>query len=300
MSKFGLGCDNVLTAEIALADGRIVEAGPRKHPDLFWAIRGGGGNYGVVTSFTVALHDVQKVSAGDFTYSSDNVADLLRVLREAADMNLDEVTIIAFLERARSGKFQLTIQACYVGDSASNPQAFTAFRHSPLLESDTARPMRYIELVSQVPDNLPPVFDESRAGFVSQINEDIVSMFAQALATAPPRYVITFVRLNGAVTQIAAASTAFPLRTRGFAIGVTSSWKKPENRKQSQEWVASVGDRLRKLGSGAYVHVMDIEADASVRAAYGENYQRLSAVKAAYDPSNLFSINQNIKPTRLQ
>jgi hypothetical protein len=127
--------------------------------------------------------------------------------------------------------------------------------------------MRYSELVSQVSENLPPVFDESRAGFLPQINADVMSMFTQAVASAPPRYAVTFVDLNGAVTRVPEAGTAFPLRTRGFLVGVTSSWKKPQDRKQSQEWIASVGEGLSKLGSGAYINVMDIESDASVRAA---------------------------------
>jgi hypothetical protein len=228
------------------------------------------------------------------------VPDLFRVLRDVSDMTSDEVTLIANLYGANGGKFELSIQACHVGDSTSSAAAFSALRGSPLLVEDAAKPMRYIELISRVPDTLPPVYDESRAGFLPKIDEQVVSMFTQALANAPPRYNVTFVRLSGAVTRVPATATAFPLRTKGFAIGVSSSWKAPDKGSQSREWIAAVGERLSQLSSGAYVNVMDIEPDASVRAAYGQNYRRLSALKAVYDPGNLFSINQNIKPVSQQ
>jgi FAD/FMN-containing dehydrogenase len=298
MSKYGLGCDNILSADIVLADGRSVIASPHHNPDLFWAIRGGGGNFGVVTAFTVALHPVSQVLGGYLTYVSGDASELLRILRDFAAMATDDLTLIATLVPAKERKFMLSVEACYAGEIGAGEKLMAPFRRSRLLVSDTVKPLPYLDLESQVPAEIPPVHWENRGGFFPELNDGVIEVLSEAIATGPGLYdELSFIHLHGAVTRVPVHATAFPLRTEGFAYGIASSWDLSTGPNRSTGWVARTEAKLAPFGHGAYVNVMDREDEASVRKAYADNYQRLAIVKARYDPSNLFSINQNIKPT---
>jgi hypothetical protein len=297
MSKYGLGCDNVLSADIVLADGRPVIASPHDNPDLFWAVRGGGGNFGVVTAFTVALHPVSQVLGGYLTYVSGNASELLRILRDLAALATDDLTLIATLVPAREKRFTLSVQACYAGEIEAGEKLLAPLRHSRLLVSDTVKALPYLDLESQVPADIPPVHWENRGGFFPELNDRVIEVLSDAIATGPGLYdELSFIHLHGAVTRVPIHATAFPLRTEGFAYGIASSWKLSTGPDRSAAWVARTAANLAPFGHGAYVNVMDREDEVSVRKAYAENYQRLAKVKARYDPSNVFAINQNIKP----
>lgn len=295
MSRYGLGCDNVTAAEIVLADGRIVTASEREYPDLFWAIRGGGGNFGVVTAFTVKLHEVTAVLGGYLTYRSPNPADLLGVLRDLAASAPDSQTLIATLAPDHETAFSLSVQACDAGDLAAGERRLAPFRKSRLLASDTVIVQRYLDLEQQVPFDIPPMYRENRGGFIPDLSDAVVAALSTAMATAPDGDV-ALLHLHGAVATVTRDATAFPLRAQGFAHNVAARWSPKTGRERAAAWVRETARSLAPFGSGAYVNVMGREDAAAVRAAYGGNYARLAATKAKYDPANLFSINQNIEP----
>lgn len=296
MSKYGLGCDNILSADVVLANGKMVVASEKQNPDLYWAIRGGGGNFGVVTAFTIALHPVSEVLAGYMSFRADTLAELLHVLREMAALATDELTLIATCGPSKGGKFSLSVQACYHGDAAKGEELLASVRKSKLLVRDTVHVLPYIELEQEVPAHIPPMLAEGRGGFFPEMNDAIVGAMSELAATTPGIWQFTFLHLHGKPTQMKRDATAFPMRTPGFAWGVASIWTKPAEQEAAAKWVESVAMRLAPFGGGAYVNVMDREGEASVRRAYGENYARLAKLKAKYDPANLFSINQNIRP----
>lgn len=299
MSRYGLGCDNVLAAEVVLADGRIVTASAKDHPDLYWAIRGGGGNFGVVTAFTVQLHDVATVMGGQLTFRSLEPTDLFVILRDLAAAAPDSQTLIATLVPDRKQGFFLSVQVCDAGDFSAAERGLVPFRKSPMLVSDTVKVQSYLALEQQVPFDIPPARRENRGGFFPEMSDVVVAQLAEALATLPDRAgEITLIHLHGAVTAVATDATAFPLRRSGFAHNVAAQWSAKSGPDRAAAWVRATARALAPFGEGAYVNVMGREDNAAVRAAYAGNYARLAAVKTKYDPSNLFALNQNVQPAK--
>ena len=297
MSRHGLGCDNVISAEVVLADGRIVTASQSDDPDLFWAIRGGGGNFGVATAFTVKLHPVTDVLAGYLEYGSADARDLLYIVRDLAAAAPAGMTLIAVLSRSGADGFSLSIQVCHVGEQAPGQAAVEGVLKSAALRSNGIKSQPYLDLERMVPSDIPPVHWENSGGFFEAFDDELVATLANAIAEGPGVYdELSFIHLHSAVTAIAQTATAFPMRRPGFAYGIASSWLPSTGASAAASWVDRTAGALSGFGEGAYVNVMGREGSDSVRRAYDANYSRLASIKARYDPQNLFSINQNIRP----
>ena len=296
MSKYGLGCDNVLEAQLVLADGRQVKASAHENPDLYWAIRGGGGNFGIVTEFQVALHPVSQVSAGDITLESADPRESLRAFRDFIPTAPDELTLIALMSAEPGHKPQLAIQACYVGDEASGKKALAPLRHLPGVAHDTVQWRPYLTLEQMVPANIPPSYDEHCAGFFKEFDDRRIEVLASAFSGARVPVECFFIHLHGAVTRVPAAATAFPIRREGIDCSIAAHWKPPDGQQAAREWTRTLNAKLHWDADGTYVNTMDREGESGVRRAYGANYARLQHLKARYDPNNLFSLNQNIRP----
>lgn len=295
MSRCGLGCDNLVAAEVVLADGRVVAASERQHTDLFWAIRGGGGNFGVVTRFVLKLHKVSTVLGGYLTYRSSSPSDLLAILRDLSAAAPADQTLIATLAPERDNAFSLSVQVCDAGDVATGEHALAPFRKLPSLVSDTVIVQPYIALEKQVPFEIGAMRRENRGGFFPELSAGVIAELSRAVATAPDRDGdIALIHLHGAVTRLAEDATAFPLRTRGFAHNVAARWSPAGGQARAAAWVRDTAAALQPFGKGAYVNVMGRENEAAVRAAYVGNYPRLVAAKRKYDPTNMFAVNQNI------
>ena len=296
MSKYGLGCDNILGAELVLADGRQVRASAHENPDLYWAIRGGGGNFGVVTAFEVALHPVSKVFAGDITLESADPREFLRAFREFIPTAPDELTLIALMSKEPNHKPQIAIQACYVGEQGDGERVLAPLRHHPAVVHDTVQMRRYLELEQMVPADIPPSYEEHCGGFFAEFDDRRIEILANAFSNAPFRVDCFLIHLHGAVTRVPVTATAFPLRRDGIGYDVAAYWKPSDGQRAAREWTESLKTKLPVDEDGNYVNVMEREGENSVRRAYGANYARLQHIKARYDRHNLFSLNQNIRP----
>jgi hypothetical protein len=296
MSKYGLGCDNILAADLVLADGRLVKAGPHENVDLYWAIRGGGGNFGIVTEFEVALHPVSKVFAGNITLESADPREFLRAFRDFLPTAPDELTLIALMSNKPNHKPRLEIQACYVGEQGKGEKALAPLRHHPAVVHDSVQSRQYLELEQMVPADIPPSRDEHCSGFFAQLDDRRIEILAAAFSSVPCPVDCFFVHLHGAVTQVPLAATPFPLRRNGIACDIASYWTASSGQPGARAWIEALSTRLPVDEDGDYVNVMDRVGEASVRRAYGSNYARLQQVKARYDPHNLFSLNQNVRP----
>jgi FAD/FMN-containing dehydrogenase len=296
MSKYGLGCDNILAAELVLADGRQVKASPDENPDLYWAIRGGGGNFGIVTAFEVALHPVSKVFAGNITLESADPREFLRVFRDFLPTAPDELTLIALMSKEPNHKARLEIQACYVGEEGAGEKALAPLRHHPGVVHDTVQSRPYLELEQMVPADIPPSYDEHCGGFFAELDDRRIEILAKAFSSAPHPVECFLIHLHGAVTRVPVTATPFPLRRDGIAFDVAAYWKPPDGQRTAREWIEALRTNLPADEDGTYVNVMAREGESSVRRAYGANYARLQHLKARYDPHNLFSLNQNIRP----
>jgi FAD/FMN-containing dehydrogenase len=296
MSKYGIGCDNILAAEMVLADGRQVRASARDNPDLFWAIRGGGGNFGIATAFEVALHPVSKIFAGDITLESADPRKLLRAFRDFLPTAPDELTLIALMAAKPNHKPVLDIQACYVGGQEAGEKALASLRHHPAVVHDTVQLRPYLELEQMVPAEIPPSYEEHCSGYFAELDEPRIEALAKTFSSAPIPVKCFLVHLHGAVTRVPAAATPFPLRKDGITFDVAAHWQVPDSQRVAREWIGALKSQLRVDDAGNYVNVMDREDEGSIRRAYGANYARLQQTKAKYDPQNLFSLNQNIRP----
>ncbi len=295
MSKYGLGCDNVLAAELVLADGRQVRASAQENADLYWGIRGGGGNFGIATAFEVALHPVAKVFAGNITLQSAELRSLLGAFRDFLPTAPEELTIIAVMSAEPKDKPVLDIEVCYVGGQEAGEKALVALRKHPAVVQDTVQMRPYLELEQMVPAEIPPSTEEHCSGFFAELDERRIEVLAKAFASAPMPIACFLVHLHGAVTRVPLAATPFPLRRDGITFDVAAHWHSPDSQRAASEWIAALKSQL-PVDDGNYVNVMDREGEGGVRRAYGANYARLQQVKAKYDPRNLFSLNQNVRP----
>jgi FAD/FMN-containing dehydrogenase len=296
MSKYGIGCDNILAADLVLADGRQVKASAHENPDLYWAIRGGGGNFGIVTAFEVALHPVSKVFAGNITLESVDPRQFLRAFRDFLPTAPDKLTLIALMSKKPNRKPRLEIQACYVGGQEGGEKALAPLRHHPAVVHDTIQLRPYLKLEQMVPADIPPSYEEHCSGFFAELDERRIEVFANAFSGAPFPVDCFLIHLHGAVTRVPVAATPFPLRKDGIACDIAAYWKAPDGQRAASEWIQALKSKLPVDEIGNYVNVMEREEESSVRRAYGANYERLQHVKARYDPHNLFSLNQNIRP----
>ncbi len=296
MSQYGLGCDNILAAELVLADGRQVKASAHENQDLYWAIRGGGGNFGIVTSFELALHSVSKVFAGNITLESADPRQFLRAFRESLLSAPDELTLIALISGEPNHKPRIDIQACYIGEQAQGERVLAPLRHHPTAVHDTVQSRPYLELEQMVPSDLPPSYRERCGGFFADLDDRRIDVFADAFASPPLPIDCFLIHLHGAVTRVPATATPFPLRRPGIACDVAAHWIPPDGQRAAKEWIEALSTKLPFDQDGNYVNNMDRVGESSVRHAYGVNYARLQHIKAAYDPHNLFSLNQNIQP----
>jgi len=296
MSKYGLGCDNILAADLVLADGREVRAGADENSDLYWAIRGGGGNFGIVTAFEMALHPVSKVFAGNITLESADPRQLLGAFRDFLPTAPDELTLIAMMSAEPNHKPRLEIQACYVGGRERGEKALAPLRHHAAIVHDTVQLRPYLELEQMVPAEIPPSYEEHCSGFFAELDERRIEILAKAFSRAPIPVDCFLIHLHGAVTRVDVAATPFPLRKDGIACDVAAYWQAPDGQRPASEWIEALKLQLPVDEAGNYVNIMEREGEISVRRAYGANYARLQQVKARYDPRNLFSLNQNIRP----
>ncbi len=296
MSKYGLGCDNIIAAELVLADGSQARASAQENPDLYWAIRGGGGNFGVVTSFEVALHPVSTVYAGILSLQSNDPRELLQAFRDVVLTVPEDLTLIAVASAGPDRKPRIDIQACHVGDLSEAEKALAPLRHHRALLHDGVQTMPYLKLEQMTPAEIPPSYEEHYSGFFAEFDGRRIETLAQAF-TNPQLPVNCFlIHLHGAVTRVPATATPFPIRREGIAIDAAAYWKPPHGQPAAVQWVESLKSKMPADRDGDYVNVMDRVGESEVRRAYGGNYARLQHLKAKYDPKNQFSLNQNIRP----
>ncbi|MEV6904387.1 FAD-binding oxidoreductase [Amycolatopsis sp. NPDC051372] len=310
--RFGLTVDNLLSADVVLADGSFVHASEKSHPDLFWALRGGGGNFGVVTSFTFRCHDIGEhgtIIGGPVLYSLDDTEDVLRWYRELLPSLPEElsgwfglITIPPappFPEELWNRK-ACAIVWCYTGSHARADEVLEPVRSfgSPLLVG--VQPMPFTALQSAF-DALYPTGLQWywRADVTTEISDEAIAIhrrFGEALPTM--HSTMHMYPIDGAAARVAADATAFPYRDGGWSGVIVGVDPSPDNREKITRWTKDYWTELHPTSAGgAYVNFMMEEGDDRVKAAYRDNYERLAQVKNRYDPENLFHINQNIRPS---
>jgi FAD/FMN-containing dehydrogenase len=304
MGKHALALDNLLSVELVLADGRIVTASETENPDLFWAVRGGGGNFGVATSFEYRLHPVgPMITGGLIAYPFDAAWDVLRYFRDVTAKLPDEFTVFAGFVHAPdgSGVKLAAMVLCHCGTVAEGEAAARPIKAFGKPAMDAIGPIPYSQMNSMLDTGYPAgALNYWKSNFLTGLGDEAIRTMIDCFARCPtPMGQLLLEHFHGAVTRIAPADTAFPHRAPGYNMLVLAQWMDPKQSDACIAWARESYATLQPfVGSGRYVNYLDDDerAETASAAAYGPNYRRLQKVKAEYDPANFFRINQNILP----
>jgi FAD/FMN-containing dehydrogenase len=299
MGVHGATCDNLLSAAVVMADGRTVAANSNENADLFWALRGGGGNFGIVTSFRYRLHPVgPTVIGGAVIYAYQDALKVLRHFRDFASSAPDTLTVYACLI-CDSDQPVVAIAACYVGPAERAEAAVAPLRKWGTIVSDQLRAMSYVELQS--------LFDAARpagrrcamrSNFMAKLPDPAIEILVEGFRTTPsPLSAVIVEHCHGAIARVAPDATAFGLRSNPYHLEILGFWDPAEEDPTNLAWLERFFADMQPFNAGeVYVNSLDQGEGHRVREAYGINCARLVTLKAKFDPTNFFRCNHNIAP----
>jgi hypothetical protein len=293
MAKYGAACDNLIRAQLVTVDGRQVEASQNSNADLFWAIRGGGGNFGVATSLEYRLHPVTDVLAGALLYPPGRTPELLEAFVKFVTAAPDEVSIVgAVLPSEQGTRFRMVVFHC--GHARQGNELLRRLRALKPQE-DRVREMSYLEAQSIA--FLPaPVAHFQTDLFLPELTAAAIVALTTATNDAPPNARVFLVPLFGAISRVGLTDTAFALRRPGYELDIVGTWSTAAEKARAVQWVQGLRDNLQPFAQGVYANQLGETSEELVRAAYGPNYSRLVEIKKKYDPKNVLRLNQNIRP----
>lgn len=297
--KYGATCDNLLAAEVVLADGTRVTARPEENPDLFWGLRGGGGNFGVVAAFTYRLHPVgPTLLGGMLLYDFVRAREVLRFYRDFCRSAPDEVSADVAMLTSPAGQKVLAISACYIGPLDEGEQVLRPLRQIGRPLADQIAATQYASLQISVDSPLPRGRRYYwKAHLLKQLDDSMIDILVAGFARVPsPMSILVLQLFGGAVARVDQTATAYFHRDAAFDCIPICAWEDPADDERNVAWGRGLWDELRPYAGEVYVNNLGDEGEQRVRAAFGPNYERLGALKRRYDPTNFFHRNQNIKP----
>jgi FAD/FMN-containing dehydrogenase len=306
--KYGLAIDNLLAAQVVTAQGEIVTASAEEHADLFWAIRGGGGNFGIVTEFSYQLATVGQILGGELLLPATR--EVLRGYLDYVATAPDDLTTIANLmhappaphvPEARVGEAVLSILICWTGSLAEGERALAPLRALATPVADAVGPMPYPEIYKFTAHQAAPHGASIRMTFADELSDAALEAALAALHGATSPYsIIQFRGLGGAMARVGREATAFAHRERRYFVAVIAVWlDASEDEDRHKAWTLGLWETIRREGLGVYVNFLENEGQGRLREAYPPaTLARLAEVKRRYDPENLFRFNQNIRPQR--
>jgi FAD/FMN-containing dehydrogenase len=302
--KHGLTIDDLLAADIVTADGQLLRVDAETHPELFWAIRGGGGNFGVATRFRFRLHEVDTIVGGMLLLPA--TPDVIAGFVAEAEAAPDELSTIAnimpapplpFVPAEHHGRLVVMALMAYAGAVEAGQRAIAPFRALATPVADMVRPMPYPEIYPPEDASYHPTA-VARTMFVNAIDRGVAETIVDHLEASDASMRVTQLRvLGGAMARVPAEVTAFAHRASRIMVNVAAFYEGYEDRAVREAWVSDFAAALRQEDAGVYVGFLGDEGEARIRQAYpGATWERLRAIKARYDPTNLFRLNQNIPP----
>ena len=301
LGKHGLALDNLLSVDVVTADGRLLTANAIENEDLFWGVRGSGGNLGIVTSLEYRLHPIGPVLGGAVLYPVSQTKAVLHFCRDFSRQIPDEVIIQGGAFTAPDGAKVFGVAACYVGDSLSEGEKIL----QPLRKfgppvADMITVMTHVQMQSFFEPFFPPGrHTYVKSNFLRALTDEAIAAIARWAGTSPSptTFAPFFEHWHGAVSRVGASATAFPHRQYEWNLFAWSTWTDRAETDKNVQWTRECWDAMRPfLIDGSYVNYVSDEGDVSARVSYGPNYARLVALKNKYDPTNLFRMNHNIPP----
>ena len=301
MGKHGLSIDNLVSADVVTADGQFRKASAKDEPDLFWALRGGGGNFGVVTSLEYRLHPVTQVLGGMVIYPLDQARDVLRFYRDFTSTLPDEAEAYAALLTAPQGMPVAALILGYNGPIAEGEKVLAPARRFGKPVADVVGPMPYAarQRMLDEPNAIHGLQRYWRSAFTEQISDGLIDVMVEGASSfSSPLSALLLFHMHGAATRVSPTSTAFAPRRAQWDFDAIGQWAEGAESPTHIAWVRALWSELEAhLKGSAYVnHLAADDRPEKVRASYGDNYSRLRSLKATYDPKNLFRVNANIAP----
>jgi FAD/FMN-containing dehydrogenase len=308
--EHGLTVDNLRSVDLVTADGGFVRASEEENPDLFWALRGGGGNFGVVTSFEFDLHPIgPEVIAGPIFHPYEDTREALRFYREFTADAPDELACYALVVRvppetpfpeAYRGESSIAFAVCYAGPTDEAAAALEPLRTfgDPLL--DAVGPMPYATLQRSFDDGSPEGYRwYTKAHYLAHLSDGAIDTIVEFTDPFPGSLTqVALEPMGGAIVRVDPTATAFPHRDAAYSFGIWPGWDDPEHDDDMIEWALEFHAAMAPYATdGVYANYLDRDEDERVGAAYGENYERLVEIKDEWDPENLFRMNQNVEPS---
>jgi FAD/FMN-containing dehydrogenase len=308
--KFGLAVDNLISADVVTADGKLLQASATENSDLFWALRGGGGNFGVVSSFEFRLNPVgPMILSGLIVHPFDRARELLAGYRQVAAQAPDELTQWVVLRKAPPlpflpadvhGKEIVVFAVCYVGEEADGNRALEPLRRLGTPIADVVGMQPFAAWQSAFDPLLTPgAYNYWKSHNFVELGDGLLDVLVSQVARLPTAECEIFIgQLGGAASRVAPDAMAYPHRDANFAMNVHTRWREPADERRSIEWARKLfAESAPYATGGVYVNFMPEDETDRVSSAYGTNYARLATLKAKYDPGNLFRLNQNVQPS---
>ena len=302
LAKHGLALDNLISVDVVTADGRLLIANSEENEDLFWGVRGSGGNLGIVTSLEYRLHEVGQVLGGAVLYPVTQTKDVLHFCRDFVQRIPDELMIQGGAFTTPDGVPVFAVAACYSGAALSaGEKLLQPLRNFGPPIADMIATMSHLQMQSFFEPFFPPGrHTYVKSNFLRALSDDAIATIARWAGTSPSATTFApfFEHWHGAVGRVGVSETAFPHRQHEWNLFAWSTWTDPADTEKNVQWTRQCWESLRPfLVDGSYVNYVSDEGDVSARASYGPNYDRLVALKNKYDPTNLFRMNHNIRPT---
>ncbi len=305
---FGLSLDNLVSADVVTAEGKFLITSEKENEDLFWAIRGGGGNFGVLTSLEFRLHPVKDIYGGPMFYELEHIGDVLRFYREYIKDAPEEMGCfpafqiappLPFIPEKRHGDTFIAMVACWAGPLDKGEKALKPFHDLAQVVAEFVGPMPYPALNSAFDALVPPGLQHYwKANFVKELTDEAIAAHIENGPKIPAvNSTMHIYPINGACHRVASDATAFGHRDANFATVIAGMWPEPAHNKANVKWVRDYYDATAPLSEeGGYINFAADDDQNRAPANFGKNYNRLVAAKRKYDPDNLFHVNQNIKP----
>ena len=298
MGKHGLSCDNVISADVVSADGNHVSASATQNEDLFWAIRGGGGNFGIVTALEFQLHDLDVIHGGVMLYPRPSAWDLLRQYRDITQKAPDELTAYAAL-LVGNGHPMVAVALCHSGSAEAGAAACSQFQLAEPPVANMTGAKRYTEIQTMLDLTAPAGRHYYfKCPFLRELTDDAIRTIVDYAQNMPTEHTqVILEHMHGVASKVPASETAFGLRRDHYSINIVPAWEDPGEAQKCIDWARGLATLLEPFGaSDSYVNYLGDEGASAVRASYGPSYGRLVELKSKFDPENFFCFNQNIPP----
>ena len=302
MGKYGLTLDNLASARVVLADGGVVTASDTGDRDLYWGLRGGGGNFGVVTEFEFMLHPLPAAYGGIISYAPPHIGDAVRLFRDVIASAPDELMLMLYFSHAE-GQTEATITVCFAGDAATGEEAVRPLREELPVQNDALGLTSYLQIQVMQGDTPFGLRHYWKGHFVDALPDDLIDQIVEQYATHPDHGhdELLIEPMHGAALRVAPDATAFSRRESCFNVSALGIWEDASHDDEHVAWARRTASMLQShsVTGGGYLNYGDVDEPIErVRAAYGDsNFERLRNLKRRYDPDNLFRFNHNIPPT---